>query len=269
MEVTEHRPGMFSWADLETPDPEGSKAFYTEILGLTATDLPVQQGMVYTMLSKNGKNVCAIYRMPEERMPQEVEQMTRRHPVWHSYFTVKSADQAAARVTELGGAVLMGPVDVMDSGRMVVSRDPADAVFFVWEPKNHIGAQVFGEPGALAWNELYTNDTEAAARFYTGLFGWSVNKTASADGGEYTEYRLGGASAAGMMAIRKEWGEVPPNWAVYFAVADLDASLDKANSLGANVVMSPMEVEHVGRFAFLCDPQGAHLALIQLSRPAS
>ena len=254
---------MFSWADLATPDPEGSKAFYTEILGLTATDMPVQPGMVYSMLAKGGSNACAIYQMPEE-----MEQMTGGHPVWNSYFTVESADDAAARVAELGGGVMMGPVDVFDSGRMVVSRDPTGAVFSVWEPKSHIGAQVFGEPGALAWNELYTHDTEAAAQFYGGLFGWSAHSRPSADGGEYVEFRLDGVSAAEMMAIRKEWGEVPPNWSVYFAVADLDASLEKADRLGASQSMPTMEVQGVGRFALLRDPQGAFVYFIQIARGA-
>ena len=263
MEITKHTPGMFSWADLATPDAEGPKAFYTEILGLTAIDLPMQPGMVYSMLAKDGSNVCAIYQMPEE-----MGQMTGGQPVWNSYFTVESADEAASRVAELGGAVMMGPVDVFDSGRMVVSSDPTGAVFSAWEPKSHIGAQVFGEPGALAWNELSTHDTEKAAQFYGGLFGWSANITPSADGGEYTEFRLDGVSAAGMMAIRKEWGEVPPNWTVYFAVASLDAALDTANRLGATVAMAPMEVQGVGRFALLRDPQGAYVYVIQIARGA-
>ena len=205
LEITKHTPGMFSWADLATPDAEGSKAFYTEILGLTATDLPMQPGMVYSMLAKDGSNVCAIYQMPEE-----MGQMTGGQPVWNSYFTMESADETASRVAELGGAVMMGPVDVFDSGRMVVSSDPTGAVFSVWEPKSHTGAQVFGEPGALAWNELKTHDTEAAAQFYGGLFGWSANTTPSAGGGEYTEFRLDGVSAAGMMAIRKGVGRGSP-----------------------------------------------------------
>ena len=134
-----------------------------------------------------------------------------------------------------------------------------------WEPRDHIGAGIFGEPGALAWNELYTHDTEAAARFYGGLFGWTTNAALSGDGGEYVEYRLDGQSAAGMMAIRKEWGEMPANWSIYFSVADLDASLEKANDLGATVVMQPMEVAGVGRFAFLQDPQGGHFSIIQIA----
>ena len=226
MEVTKHEPGMFSWADLGTPDAGGAKRFYSELLGLDTTDMQMGEGMSYTMLSKRGKHSCALYTMPDE-----MAQMTGGRPAWLSYFTVESADETAPRITELGGTVMNSPFDVFNSGRMVVAMDPTGAMFAAWEPRDHIGAGIFGEPGALAWNELYTHDTEAAARFYGGLFGWAANATPTADGAEYVEYRLNGQSAAGMMAIKKEWGEMPANWSIYFSVADLDASLEKAGTL--------------------------------------
>jgi len=100
--------------------------------------------------------------------------------------------------------------------------------------------------------------------FYSGVFGWSVNTRVGADGEEYTEFHIGGQSAAGMLAIREEWGEMPAHWSIYFAVADLDATIEKARGMGANEVMPPMDVEDVGRFVFLQDPQGAYLAFIQI-----
>ena len=70
-----------------------------------------------------------------------------------------------------------------------------------------------------------------------------------------------------MLQIQKEWGEVPSNWAVYFAVADCDASLEKAKQLGGKPLMDTMDIEGVGRFVFLQDPQGAAFAIIQLAMP--
>ena len=259
MEITKHQPGMFSWTDLATPDAEGSKKFYTELLELDSTDVPMGDGPAYIMLNKGGKLCCALYGIPEE-----MKQMTGGLPVWQSYFTVASADETAARINELGGTDLQGPFDVFTSGRMAIAKDPTGAVFAIWEPKDVIGSQVFGEPGAPAWTELYTHDTEAATRFYSGLFGWSANKTASADGGEYTEYQLNGQSAAGMMAIREEWGEMPAHWSIFFAVADLDAALEKAIGLGAKAITPPLEIETVGRFVYLQDPQGGHVTIIQI-----
>lgn len=259
MEITRHDPGMFSWADLATPDTDGSRQFYTQFLELDSIDMPMGEGMSYTMLSKGGRSSCALYPMPEE-----MKQMTGGLPAWQSYFTVESADETAKRIADLGGSVMQGPLDVFTAGRMAIGQDPTGAVFTVWQPKDNIGAEVFCEPGALAWTELYTRDTESAARFYGALFGWSANMTTGGDGSEYVEYSLGGKSAAGMMAIREEWGEVPAHWSIYFWVADLDASVAKATSLGGKTVTPPMEVAGVGRFTYLQDPQGGYFSIIQV-----
>jgi predicted enzyme related to lactoylglutathione lyase len=72
-----------------------------------------------------------------------------------------------------------------------------------------------------------------------------------------------------MMQIAKEWGPVPPHWLVYFAVVDCDASVAKATSLGAKTTMPPMDIENVGRFAMLTDPEGAGFAVIKLNAPAA
>jgi hypothetical protein len=258
MDVTKHQTGMFSWADLGTPDLEGSKQFYKTLLELDSMDMPMGEGMGYSLMQKRGRNVFAAYTMPAE-----MKQMTGGQPVWQSYFTIENADEIVPRITELGGVVAQEPVDVMDAGRLVVAQDPTGATFAVWEPRAQIGAEVFGEPGALSWCELYTRDTAAAADFYTGLFGWTVEQTQSGDGGEYNLFSLGEQPAAGMMAIREEWGPMPPHWSIYLSVADLDASLAKLQELGGQQISPAMAVEGVGRFAFICDPQGAYSTIIE------
>ena len=258
MEITKHQPGMFSWADLATPDRQGSAHFYTEVLGLEATEVPVSESMVYVTMSKGGKSAFALFQMDGE-----MKERTGGHPTWTSYFTVESADDTAQRAGDLGGAVINEPFDVFDSGRMAILQDPTGAVFAVWEPRKDIGAHVFGEPGALGWTELYTGDTDAASRFYVGLFGWSPVPGPGGADDDYTVFLLDGKPAAGMMAIKKEWGEVPPHWSIYFVVASLDATTGKAKGMGATEVMPPTEVEGVGRFALLQDPQGSHVSFIQ------
>ena len=259
IKVTKHQPGMFSWADLATPDAEGSGRFYTELLDLDAADTLGAEGMVYSMLSKEGRASCAIYEMPPE-----MKQMTGGSAKWTSYFTVEDADATAGRIQELGGTV-QGPFDVFTSGRMGFGVDPTGAVFAIWQPSEQIGAEIFGEPGALAWSELSTHDTQAAAKFYAGLFGWSAMATPSADGGEYTLFELEDQPAAGMIAIREEWGPTPANWSIYFAIADLERSRAKARELGATEITPVSEVEGVGRFVCLNDPQGAYVTIIQMT----
>ena len=68
-----------------------------------------------------------------------------------------------------------------------------------------------------------------------------------------------------MLKIEEDWGPVPPNWVVYFGVDDCDAAAAEAERLGGKTLFPAMEVENVGRFAFLQDPLGAAFAVIQLA----
>jgi uncharacterized protein len=176
---------------------------------------------------------------------------------------VDSADDTAAKAKKLGGTVLLGPFDVMEHGRMAVIQDPTGAVFSLWEPKDHIGAEVVGEPSSFCWNELYTSDAKKAGDFYSNLFGWS-REPMQTPTGEYTIFKKGDAQAAGMMQISKEMEAMPPHWMVYFAVDDSDRTVEKAKGMGARVMVPPTDIPNIGRFAILNDPQGADFAVIRL-----
>ena len=48
--------------------------------------------------------------------------------VWAVYFAMSDCDAAVAKVTELGGSVMVPPMDI-EPGRLAVVSDPAGAVF--------------------------------------------------------------------------------------------------------------------------------------------
>jgi predicted enzyme related to lactoylglutathione lyase len=52
---------------------------------------------------------------------------------------------------------------------------------------------------------------------------------------------------------------------VYFAVADADATVAKAQERGATVMMEPMDAPGIGRMAALTDPQGVGFSVISLA----
>src|SRR5271155_3461151 len=133
-ERTQYTPGTFNWVDLATTDREQAKSFYSDLLGWEFEDLPVGEGEFYSMASVDGKDVAAIANQPQPQRDAGVP------PLWQSYVSVDSADDAAAKAQELGGTVHAGPFDVMEAGRMAVIQDPQGAFFMVWEPNNHIGA---------------------------------------------------------------------------------------------------------------------------------
>jgi predicted enzyme related to lactoylglutathione lyase len=256
--VLKHEPGSFCWPELATSDAAGAKTFYTGVFGWDANDSPAGPDMVYTMLQKSGKNVGALYGLGAQQKGVP--------PHWNIYVAVASADETAKKAKGLGGKVLMEPFDVMDVGRMAIIEDKQGAKICIWEAKKHIGAEIINEPNSLCWAELDTNDTNSAGSFYTALFGWGKKGGGeAANATAYTEWQHGGKSIGGMMTIPKEWGPVPPNWLVYFASSDVDATAKKAGELGGAAMVPPTDIPDMGRFAVLRDPQGAVFAVF---RPA-
>ncbi|MGI9641421.1 MAG: VOC family protein [Acidimicrobiia bacterium] len=248
--VTSYEPGTPSFIDLATTDLDAAKAFYTDLFGWDAADMPMPQGGIYSMLSKGGKDVAGAYVLNAEMAAMDVP------PHWVSYVTVADADAAAFAVASAGGTVIAEPFDVMTAGRMAVAADPGGATFSMWQPRESIGSYLVNEPGSLVWNELQTSDTEAAAAFYGAVFGWGT-ETTEMPTGTYTSFTVGDRGVAGMMEIRPEWGPVRPNWSIYLGVEDVDASMAKAIALGGKALMEPMEVPNAGRFTMLSDSQGA------------
>ena len=260
-EVTKYPAGTFSWADLTTTDAAGAKKFYTELMGWTTFDIPMGPDSFYTMLQLEGRDVAALSQLSEAQQAQGIPAM------WNSYVTVENVDESAEKAAGLGGTVMMPPSDVFDSGRMAVVQDPTGAVFSLWQAKSHIGAKLVNIPGTLAWNELVTKDVAQAKTFYGQLFGWELQTQDIGNEMEYTSIMNKGRGNGGMIKMTPEWGDTPPHWAVYFAVADCDASAEKAKSLGANIHVPPQDIPEIGRFSMIQDPQGAVLTLIQLLRP--
>jgi uncharacterized protein len=249
-ERTTYTPGTFSWTDLATTDQDAAKQFYSQLFGWSAIDNPVGDGVVYSMMQIDGKDVAAISPQPQPQADAGVP------PVWNSYITVESADASADRAQKLGATVHAPPFDVMDVGRMAVIQDPQGAFFMPWEPKRHIGASLVNAPGALSWNELASPDLDASAEFYRELFGWKIEPFE----GMETPY-LGIQNSEGQSngGIRPAAENEPTYWLVYFGADDASAGAAKASELGGNTLVE-MEIG-VGKIAVLQDPQGAVFAL--------
>jgi predicted enzyme related to lactoylglutathione lyase len=253
-ERTGYAPGTFCWVDLATPDPDGAKRFYGELLGWEAEDTPAGDVDTYTMLRVDGKYVCALYEQPREQRRQVP-------PSWMSYVSVEGVGASAARARELGGTVVQEPVDVMEAGRMALVQDPQGAVFALWEARDHFGAALVNDPGALTLNQLNAADVDAAREFYTGLFGWRIEPASEEGGAGYLGIHNGENLNGGMMALPPGAG-APPHWLVYFTTEDMDVANGLIGELGGRVLVEPTEVP-AGRFLVAQDPQGAAFALFE------
>ena len=252
-ERTNYAPGAFSWTDLTTTDQEGAKAFYMALFGWEADDRPIGEEMVYSMMQLDGEDVAAISPQPQQQREAGAP------PMWNSYITVRSADEALSRAAQLGATVHAPAFDVLDAGRMGVVQDPQGAYFEVWEPNDNIGAGLVNAPGALSWNELASPDLDGSAAFYGDLFGWSTEPLPDSPM-PYLIITNSDGHTNGSMRPTMPPGS-PPFWLVYFGIDDIDSGLAKVGELGGSTIAEPMDIGPGGRIAVAQDPQGALFAL--------
>ncbi len=125
-------------------------------------------------------------------------------------------------------------------------------------------------PGTFCWPELATSDYAGAKRFYTALFGWTVNERDMGGGEMYAMLKLNGLDACALYKMRKEEASqgVPPHWNSYVSVTSADEAAAKAKQLGATVIMDPFDVFDVGRMAAIKDPTGAVFFVWQAKKHA-
>ena len=251
-ERTSYAPGTPSWVDLGSPDTAASAAFYGGLFGWVAELDPRPEAGGYGMFSLGDKLVAGLGPQMNTDMP----------PFWAVYVTVADADATLADAGSRGGTVVAGPMDVFDAGRMGVIQDTVGSFISVWQPKEHIGAQLVNEPGTFGWNELATTDLSAARSFYTGVFGWGLDRSASSDASAL--FTVDGQMVCGAHVAGD--GEFPA-WSVWFGVEDCDAAAEKATSLGGSVMVPPNDMDF-GRGAVVADPQGAVFGLAAVNQPS-
>lgn len=130
------KPGEFSWHELITTDYAAALRFYQELFGWEKTeamDMGAPVG-VYQMFGWGGKSMGGIYNKPKE-MPAP--------PHWLPYAMVADSRKAATAVTEAGGKVMAGPMEVPGGDLIVLGLDPQGAAFAL---HSHATAAVATEP---------------------------------------------------------------------------------------------------------------------------
>lgn len=257
-DATPAKPGSFCWPELAARDAEAARAFYGSLLGWAFREVPGAPGTAGGIFEVAGREVAGISSAPFGGRDAAAS--------WGSYVAVADAADAARRVETLGGTILVGPRDVGTSGRMAVVRDPQGAALGLWEAKGHPGIALEGEVGSLCWTELGTTDVVRATRFYGALFGWTFKESAGAD--DYTEIASGGTFVGGLLAFEEGYGAARPAWVPYFRIDDCDATVAEARALRARALGGPSDLSNLGRYAYLCDPQGAMFAVISFEAVA-
>lgn len=251
--------GAPCWVGLMARDLGAATGFYGPLLGWRFEPGPERWGP-YLRVYSDGWEVAGI---------GEVAKRWELAVTWTTYFGTEDANATAASIRERGGTVAVGPLE-FDAGRLALASDPAGASFGVWEGKrsSRTREQPIGSP---VWIELRTRDAFDSALFYGQVFGWDQEDperyevryehdrvVLRVDGHSVAALRGGGMEAAMDPRVR-------PRWHVYFSVADVDATVERAVKLGGEITGEPQDSAY-GRVAGLRDAEGGLFSVISKHR---
>ncbi len=125
--------GTPSWFELHTRDYQAAVGFYRDVFGWDTHVVSDTPEFRYTTL-RSGEEWLAGIMDASGFLPQGAP------AAWSVYFGVPDADAALARVTSLGGSVVMAAEDT-PYGRLATAADPAGAQFKLVAPNEAMPAR--------------------------------------------------------------------------------------------------------------------------------
>jgi hypothetical protein len=253
--------GDFIWYELMTPNAEGAKAFYDDVVGWSFGEAVAEYNGYRMINTRDGGIAGGVLSLNAE-----MEQHGAR-PTWLGYIHSSDVDAQIASIEEAGGKALMPATDIPNVGRIALVADQQGAPFYVMKPIPPAGREnepstVFspGDQGRCGWNELSTSDPASARKFYENQFKWSTDNFM--DMGEHGEYRFIELEGLTIGAIAGSSADQPPHWRFYFRVPSISAAKETAERNGGKILIGPMEVPGGDHIVVGMDPQGAEFALV-------
>lgn len=240
-----YRPGHVVWRELMSTDFDRSKAFFTELFGWTATDMPMPES-TYTIFSLGERGIAGgMQNPPESPAPS----------AWNSYVSVPDVDAALARATKLGGKALYEIHDMPDIGRFVGIMDPQGAVLSVMKGSKGDMPATMPETGDFCWETLSAKDVDAAKAYYTAVVGW---KAGEGPGG-MAVFKAGDSTVVDIQPARGDRS----HWMTYVVVENIGDTCGKTERLGGKVLVPEFAIPEVGHIAVIQDPTGATIGLFK------
>lgn len=112
-------------------------------------------------------------------------------------------------------------------------------------------------PAKVAWVEVLGRDTDALRRFYGELFEWSFERLEGVDYAIVPREENGTGGGVGAAPDGS-----PGHQTFYVGVDDVQAALDRAESLGGSKIMGPMEIPGGGTIGLFADPEGHTIGVV-------
>ena len=144
--------------------------------------------------------------------------------------------------------------------------DPEGAIFGAINSSSGDPEDYRAEYGEWIWVQLYARDAVAATNFYATLFGYDIQEQDEDPAIVEWVLAVGDYSRASVGQLTNQ-SEYHPTWLGFIRVEDMDATLDKAKSLGGKVVLAPNPDLLNGDLALIEDPLGTPIGLLRWDFP--
>lgn len=265
-------PGLPYWIEILSSNPTMTASFYQQLMGwewspeitgsgkdsAAAAEDSTSSGSAsadeYSIARTHGLPVASLVSLPEESAFPDT---------WITYFMTSDMNATMATIASAGIPVLIEPTQV-ELGTMAVAVDPAGAIFGLIEPDGPAFIAA-GEPGCPVWYEnMVTQDFDAALDFYQNLLSWDIKETGIATGARYGLAMWEGAPFAGLYDATIP--DASSFWQAFLGVQDIDAAAGRVTELGGEVIEGPVNSE-LGRVCQIIDATGAHLMLCEVEEP--
>ncbi|MEN2281587.1 VOC family protein [Algoriphagus sp. SE2] len=250
--TSKYTPGKIVWHDLASPDPESSARFYKSVFDWDAVPFGEGNDKVW-VFRKGEKPVALMAYYKSENSTGE----------WIGAISVPDVEQASMTAKNNGGKILKKATNVDNRGVISFIQDPQGAHISLIKLTNGDPENKPAELNTFLGQELWSNEPSNSADFYTSVFGYTTSKANNAKI-DYTIFKYGDQNCAGM--LQNPASNVRSHWVPYIRVADVNATVEKAKSAGAQVLISPSPDIRNGSVALLLDPTGAPLA-VQVYNP--
>jgi uncharacterized protein len=115
----------FVHVELNTTDVEKAKSFYGQLFSWKLEDVPMGDGLNYTMIGVGEGTGGGMLKNPMPGGPS----------MWLPYMLVDDIQASTAKAKSLGATIVRDVTETMGMGWFSIITDPTGAVFALWKPK--------------------------------------------------------------------------------------------------------------------------------------
>ena len=121
-------------------------------------------------------------------------------------------------------------------------------------------------PHPVVHFEIPVDDAERARRFYSELFGWTMQSFEGQPDYTIVDTGMGERAVNGGMTKRQSPQHQPTN---YVAVESVDEYSEKVKQLGGQVIIPRTAIPKMGYFAVCLDTEGNPIGLFEMDESAA